>query len=61
MHNQSLTETEQNVIKKNFLCINMFDHQGLAVVRAMNDLTVGVFEHLEITSPMDFDQIIGYT
>ena len=27
----------------------------------MRDLTVGVFEHLEITSPMDDDKRIKYT
>ena len=31
------------------------------MVRAMYDLKVGVFEHLEITSPMDADQRILYT
>ena len=34
----------------------MFDHEIPSVVRAMRDLTVGVFEHLEITSDIDFDK-----
>ena len=38
----------------------MFDHEGPAVASVMRDLTSGVFEHLEITSPMDVDQIIAY-
>ena len=39
----------------------MFDHEGPAVVNAMRDLTSGVFEHLEIPSPMDVDQRLAYT
>ena len=27
----------------------------------MRDLTSGVFEHLEITSPMGLEQIVSYT
>ena len=39
----------------------MFDREELAVVSAMRSLTSGVFDHLEITSPMDADQRIAYT
>ena len=39
----------------------MFDHEGPTVVRAMRTRTVGVFEHLDITSPMDVDQRVAYT
>ena len=34
----------------------MFDHEGPTVVNAIHELTSGVFEHLEITSPTDVDQ-----
>ena len=39
----------------------MFDHEGPAVVSAMRNLTVGVSDHLEITSPMEVDQMVAYT
>ena len=38
----------------------MFDHEGPAVVNAMHDITIGVFEHPDITSPMDVDQRLAY-
>ena len=47
--------TKQNLVKRNFPYINTFDHQGSIVVCAMHDLTVGVFEHIYITPPMDVD------
>ena len=50
IHNQSLTETKQNIIKKKFPYIDMFGCQGSSVVRAIRDLTVGVIKHLEIKS-----------
>ena len=34
---------------------------GPAVVRAICDLTSGVFEHLEIPSAMDLDKKVNYT
>ena len=30
----------------------MFDHEGPVVASAMRGLTIGVFEHLEITYPI---------
>ena len=39
----------------------MFNHQGPAVIRAVCDITAGLFEHLEITSDMDIDKKIKYT
>ena len=39
----------------------MFDHEGPAVVSAMRNLTSGLFEHIEITSPMEVDQRVAYT
>ena len=39
----------------------MFDHEGPAVVSAMHDLTVGVFDHLDITSSTNVDRKVAYT
>ena len=39
----------------------MFDHEGPTVVGTMRDLTVGVFELLDITSPMYMDKRVAYT
>ena len=39
----------------------MFDHEGPAVGSVMRDLTVGVFDNLEITSPMYVYQRVSYT
>ena len=38
----------------------MIDHEGPAVVHAMRDLTVRVFEHIEIISDMHADKSIKY-
>ena len=38
----------------------MFNHGGPAVVSAMRDLIVGVFDHLGITSPMGVDKRVAY-
>ena len=37
----------------------MFDHEGSEVFSAMRDLTARVFEHLDITSPMDVYQRVA--
>ena len=39
----------------------MIDHEGPVVINAMHDLTVGVFENLEIILPADVDKRIAYT
>ena len=39
----------------------MFDHAGTTVVIVMRNLTVEVFDHLDITSPMDVYQRLPYT
>ena len=39
-------ETKQNLMKMKSPYINTFDHKGPAVISAMCDITVGVFEHL---------------
>ena len=45
--------SKQNLMKRKFPYIDTFDHNGPVVIGAMHNLTVGVFEHLKITSPMD--------
>ena len=49
IHNKILAATKKNLTKRNFPYIYTFDHKGPAVVRAMHDLTSGVFGQLEIT------------
>ena len=44
-----------------FPYINTFDHEGPVVVSVMQDLTIGVFELLEINFSMDVDQRVAYT
>ena len=51
-HDKILVESKQNLVKRKCPCIDMFDHEGPVVVRAMRNLTSGVFNHLEITSPV---------
>ena len=60
MHDSSLKASKQNLGKRNFSFIDMFDHEGPAVINAMRDLTVGAFEHLEITSKLDLYIRIKY-
>ena len=40
--------------------MNTFNHEGPAVVSTMHGLTSGVFEILNIISPMDVDQRLAY-
>ena len=40
--------------------IDMFDHEGPALVIIMHDLTSGMFDHLDITSTMEVDQRVSY-
>ena len=44
-----------------FHCINRFYREVPTVVSAMRNLTVGVFEHLDIKSKLGFYKIIKYT
>ena len=39
----------------------MFDHEGPAVIRAMRDLTAGVFGNLEIKCDIYVDKRVKYT
>ena len=38
----------------------MFDHEEPAVISAMRNLNVGVFEHIKITSPVDLYNILAH-
>ena len=53
IYDSSLAAYKQNLVKTKFPYIDTFDHEGPTVVGALYDLTVGVFEHLEIACPMD--------
>ena len=52
--------SKQNLVKRQFPYIDTFDHEEPVVINAMRDLTVGVFEHLDITSPMDVETNLAY-
>ena len=61
IHDSSLKSFNQNLIKRKLSYIDMFDHEGPAVICAIRDLTVGVFKHIEIISYLDIDKRIKYT
>ena len=48
-------------MKRQFSYINIFDHEGPVVISLMFNITGGVFEHLEITSPMDVEKMLSFT
>ena len=52
--------SKQNLVKRQFPYIDTFDQEEPVVINAMRDLTVGVFEHLDITSPMDVEKRLAY-
>ena len=51
-----LTAYKQNLINMQSPFINTFYHKGSVVIIAMCNLTVNVFEHLDITYPMDVNK-----
>ena len=55
-----LTAYKQNLINMQSPFINTFYHKGSVVIIAMCNLTVNVFEHLDITYPMDVNKRIAY-
>ena len=61
VYDSSLALSNQNLVKRQFPYINTFDHEGPVVISAMRNLTVGVFEHLKITSPMYVEKSLSYT
>ena len=60
VHDSIIVVSKENLIKRKFPYIYMFDHDGPKVVSAMSDITSRLFENLEITSPMDVDQRVSY-
>ena len=61
IYDSSLAAFKQNLVKRQFLYIDTFDHEGPVVINAMRDLNVGVFEHLDIILPTDVDKRLAYT
>ena len=48
VYDSSLAASKKNLVKRQFPYIDTFDHEGPVVINTMRNLTVGVFEHLEI-------------
>ena len=46
VYNSSLAASKQNLVKRQFTYIDTFNHDGPVVINTMQNLTVGVFEHL---------------
>ena len=61
VYDSILAASNQNLVKRQFPYINTFDQEGPVVIGAMRDLTSRVFEHLDITSPMDAKKRLAYT
>ena len=59
IYDSRLAESKQNIVKRKLPYINTFVHEGPAVVSVMCNLTSRLFEHLDITSPMEVDQRIA--
>ena len=56
VYNSILATSEQNLVKRQFPYIDMFDHKGPVVNGVMRNLTAVVFEHLDIAYPMDVEK-----
>ena len=56
VYDSSLAAYKQNLFKRQFSYIDMFDHEGPVVINAIRNLTVGMFEHLEIISPTEVEK-----
>ena len=55
IQSSSLAASKQNLVKRKFHWIDTFDNEGPSVINAMHDLTVRVFEHLEVPSKLHMD------
>ena len=53
--------SKKKLFESKFPYIDTFNHEGPVVVSTILDLTSGVFDHLQIMSPMDVDQRVAYT
>ena len=60
IHDSILAAAKQNLVKRKLLFIDTFNQEGSAFISAMRNLTVGVFEHLDITSVIDIYLRIKY-
>ena len=61
VYNSSLASSKYNLVKRQFTYIDTLDHEGPVVINAMQDLTVVVFENLDIISPTDVDKRLAHT
>ena len=57
---QPLRQLRKTIVRKKLPPINTFNNQGPTVVNLMRDLTVGIFEHLDITAKTDVDKSVKY-
>ena len=53
--------SKKNLVKGQFPYIDMFDHERPLVINAIRDLTIGLFDHLEIILPANVDKRLAYT
>ena len=60
IQDKRLVTTKQNLTKRKFPYINTFNHKVPAVACVMRNLTIGVFEHLEIAPPLFVDEKVNY-
>ena len=51
----------RKIVKNRFPYIDTFNHEGPSVISVMRNLTIRVFEHIEITYVMDVDLSIKHT
>ena len=61
MQDKILAATKQNLANSKFPNIDTFDHQGTVGVRTIRVINSGVFENLEIPSPLDIDKRVNCT
>ena len=61
VYNSILAASKQNLVNRKLIYINTFNHKLAVVIRTMRNLSIGVFEHLKITSPMHVDKRLEYT
>ena len=60
VYDSILAVSKQNLVKRQFPYIDTFDNEGPVIINAMRDLSVRVFEHLEIISLTDLDKRLAY-
>ena len=60
IYDSGLAVYKQNTAKRKFPYIDTFNHKGPSVISTMRYLTIGVFEHLKITSTLDVEKMLAY-